>query len=243
MLVFKKIIEATRLFAAVGVGKNRQNQAQKFAFRGVEDVQNALSSVLSTAGLVFAPTGVKVISDGWRTTRNGGEMRHVTIDVTYLVAAEDGSSITVKATGEAADSGDKAMNKALSAAYKYAITQTFCVPTEQVYSDPDAETPDETLSEARLEPPEDKPAAKKPASKAKKGEAEPEAEAKETWEPGEAEATDILLEPSGLTIARIDAFLALKGRAKLGLCSPEERKERVAWFLGDGKAAVVKAGL
>ena len=38
------------------------------------------------------------------------------------------------------DSGDKASNKAMSAAFKYACFQTFCIPTEEM-QDPDAETP------------------------------------------------------------------------------------------------------
>ena len=38
------------------------------------------------------------------------------------------------------DSGDKASNKAMSSAFKYACFQTFCIPTEEM-KDPDAETP------------------------------------------------------------------------------------------------------
>ena len=41
--------------------------------------------------------------------------------------------------GEAMDSGDKATNKAMSAAYKYAAFQTFAIPTEGT-PDADAET-------------------------------------------------------------------------------------------------------
>jgi hypothetical protein len=37
---------------------------------------------------------------------------------------------TVKTYGEAMDSGDKSTNKAMSAAYKYAAFQSFCIPTE-----------------------------------------------------------------------------------------------------------------
>ena len=36
------------------------------------------------------------------------------------------------------DSGDKATNKAMSIAFKYACFQTFCIPTEEMV-DPDAE--------------------------------------------------------------------------------------------------------
>jgi hypothetical protein len=47
-----------------------------------------------------------------------------------LVSGEDGSSHVISTIGEAMDSGDKATNKAMSAAYKYALMQAFCIPTE-----------------------------------------------------------------------------------------------------------------
>jgi hypothetical protein len=47
-----------------------------------------------------------------------------------LVSAEDGSKHTARTFGEAMDSGDKATNKAMSAAYKYMAFQTFAIPTE-----------------------------------------------------------------------------------------------------------------
>ncbi len=40
------------------------------------------------------------------------------------------------------DSGDKATNKAMSVAFKYACFQTFCIPTENLIDDPDADTPE-----------------------------------------------------------------------------------------------------
>jgi hypothetical protein len=58
-----------------------------------------------------------------------------------FVAASDGSKHTVKTYGEAMDSGDKATNKAMSAAYKYAAFQAFCIPTEGD-NDADATTPE-----------------------------------------------------------------------------------------------------
>ena len=74
-----------------------------------------------------------------RKTRNGGALFYVVLKVNYhFASAEDGSKFTVCAYGEAMDSGDKATNKAMSAAYKYACFQAFCIPTENV--DADAET-------------------------------------------------------------------------------------------------------
>ncbi len=41
------------------------------------------------------------------------------------------------------DSGDKATNKAMAVAFKYACFQTFCIPTESLMDDPDATTPEQ----------------------------------------------------------------------------------------------------
>ena len=40
------------------------------------------------------------------------------------------------------DSGDKATNKAMAIAFKYACFQVFCIPTEEM-KDPDGETPEQ----------------------------------------------------------------------------------------------------
>ena len=52
------------------------------------------------------------------------------------------------------DSGDKATNKAMAIAMKYALFQVFCIPTEEM-KDPDAETPEPTqpvkITEAQIE--------------------------------------------------------------------------------------------
>jgi hypothetical protein len=61
----------------------------------------------------------------------------------YLFVTTDGSSLEAVVYGEAMDSGDKATNKAMSAAHKYALLQTFLIPTEDV-EDSDA---DETTAE------------------------------------------------------------------------------------------------
>jgi predicted RNA-binding protein with PIN domain len=47
-------------------------------------------------------------------------------------ADTDWTSVTVTTIGEAADTSDKATNKAMSAALKYALIQTFSVPTKDM---------------------------------------------------------------------------------------------------------------
>ena len=56
----------------------------------------------------------------------------------YMFYATDGTYITATVIGEGMDSGDKASNKAMSIAYKYACFQTFCIPTEETHPEPDA---------------------------------------------------------------------------------------------------------
>jgi hypothetical protein len=64
-----------------------------------------------------------------------------------FVSVSDGSTHIVKTYGEAMDSADKATNKAMSAAYKYACLQTFCIPTE---GDNDADATTHTVQKNEL---------------------------------------------------------------------------------------------
>ena len=48
------------------------------------------------------------------------------------------------------DSGDKATNKAMAIAMKYALFQVFCIPTEEM-KDPNGETPDESRKKGEQE--------------------------------------------------------------------------------------------
>jgi hypothetical protein len=68
-------------------------------------------------------------------------LSHVAVRMAFtLVSADDGSSHSVEAYGEALDPSDKATAKALSAAYKSALVQTFCIPVLGG-EDPDRSSP------------------------------------------------------------------------------------------------------
>jgi len=144
MKVFQAI-NAVQQELLKGIGKTQKNAQQHYNFRGIDDVYNALAPALAKHGLVILPEVIErsVIE---RSTRNGGALFYVTLKVNYhFASAEDGSQFTVAAYGEAMDSGDKATNKAMSAAYKYACFQTFCIPTESV--DADSETHEVTAAD------------------------------------------------------------------------------------------------
>jgi len=124
-----------------GIGKNKRNEQQGFMFRGIDDVHNALAPVFAKHGLLMLP---RVISREYcerGTTSKGTPIRGVTLEVEYdLICAEDGSCHVVRLVGEGMDMADKATNKALSIAYKYAAIQSFCIPVIGL-EDPDADSP------------------------------------------------------------------------------------------------------
>ena len=116
--------------ASSGITKSRENSQQKYMFRGIDDIYNAVSCVLAKNRLCIIPRVVSRVSEE-RQSRSGGTLFYVTVEVHFdFVSASDGSSHTAVFYGEAMDSADKATNKAMSAAYKYMMLQTFCIPTE-----------------------------------------------------------------------------------------------------------------
>jgi hypothetical protein len=128
--VYQAIAAVMGELAKVGIGKNNKNTQQGYKFRGIDDVYNALAPLLAKAQLLILPR-VLNRSVTERETKNGGVLFYVVVDVEFdLVSGHDGSKHTVRVVGEAMDSGDKATNKAMSAAYKYACMEAFCIPTE-----------------------------------------------------------------------------------------------------------------
>ena len=137
----KNIFETINaVMAEIGaIGKNSQNEKQGFMYRGVDAVMNALNPAFIKHRLFVTPEVVSQKREE-RQTANGKNIIYSVLSVKYTFYAEDGSSIYTIVPGEGMDSGDKASNKAMSSAFKYACFQTFCIPTEEM-KDPDAETP------------------------------------------------------------------------------------------------------
>ena len=137
MKVYQAIAAVSAQLAKDGIGKSRENKTQGFKFRGIDETLNALAPVLSANGLVVLPRMMtRQITE--RESRNGGVLFSVVVEAEFdFVAAEDGSKHTVRTFGEAMDSGDKATNKAMSIAYKYAAFLAFCIPVEGMAADAD----------------------------------------------------------------------------------------------------------
>lgn len=133
-----------KAMAEIGaIGKDKKNQQQGFMYRGIDQVYNALQPVMAKYGLFITPEILDHKREERTSTKSwNGETKTTTllysiITVRYTVYAPDGSSIPIVVIGEGMDSGDKATNKAMSIAMKYAMFQLFMIPTEAV--DPDSE--------------------------------------------------------------------------------------------------------
>jgi len=144
--VYAAINAVSRDLSHDGIAKSRKNAMQGYNFRGIDDMYNALAIPLANHGLCILPRVISRLCEE-RQSQKGGALFYVTVECEFdFVAAEDGSKHTIKTYGEAMDSGDKATNKAMSAAYKYACFQAFSIPTE---SDNDA---DAYTHEVKAEP-------------------------------------------------------------------------------------------
>lgn len=154
-LVYKAISAVASELCEQGIKKSKQQGSQvNYAFRGIDAVYNALAPALVKHKLLILPRCTER-SSVERASKNGGALFYITVRAEFdFVSTEDGSIHTVVTYGEAMDSGDKATNKAMSIAYKYAAFQAFCIPTEETAIDADAEihsvapaTADQILSE------------------------------------------------------------------------------------------------
>lgn len=127
------------VMADVGViEKEKRNMQQGFNYRGIDDVMNAISPAFIKNKLFVVPEVLEQSREE-RTTTKGGNLIYSVCRIKYTFYAEDGSCIEAVVIGEGMDTGDKASNKALAAAFKYACFQVFCIPTEEM-KDPDAES-------------------------------------------------------------------------------------------------------
>jgi len=150
--VYRQMVEAAGDFSKAGLAKTGVNTQQQFKFRGIDSLMDLAAPILFKHGLLVLPNVVsRVVTE--RETRNGAILYSVVLDVEFtFVSALDGSSHTVRFVGEAMDSGDKASNKAQSAAYKYCLLQCFCIPVEGAQEEADLTTHEETVAATPAKP-------------------------------------------------------------------------------------------
>lgn len=153
MKINEQLVAVTRKIAAEGIGKTRSNAQQGYKFRGVDEVMNAFAPILADQGLYLRPRFTeREVSE--RVNKSGTALFYVTVRGEFDFSNEAGETVTVGPFyGEAMDSGDKATNKAMAVAFKYAMFQTFCVPLEGVTGgDADLQTHEVSPNVAKINP-------------------------------------------------------------------------------------------
>lgn len=136
-MIYKAI---SAIMAEIGaVGKDSKNQTQGFMYRGIDAVMNVINPALVKHKVFVVPTILEQTREE-RAGRNGGNLICSICKISFKFYAEDGSFIEAVTVGEGMDSGDKATNKAMAIALKYALFQVFMIPTEEIKNDdPDKE--------------------------------------------------------------------------------------------------------
>lgn len=126
--------------AQEGIAKKDTNTFDNYKFRGIDAVLNALAPILSRHGVIIMPS---VTSSEIRqvTSSQGKPQQHAKVTVDYTLYCHQGEGITHSFVGEGMDRGDKAINKACTAAYKYFLFEAFCIPVEGT-PDADSESPE-----------------------------------------------------------------------------------------------------
>jgi hypothetical protein len=126
------------ILADIGaIDKSQKNTSQGYAFRGIDQFLNAVHPLMAKHGVYVTPVVERV--DRSERASKSSVLLYSIATVRFVFRATDGSSVECVTVGEGMDSGDKATNKAMSAAYKYALMQVFAVPTEEMI-DGDAES-------------------------------------------------------------------------------------------------------
>ena len=176
--IYSLIGQAMQMIGAIG--KDSRNEQQKFMYRGIDAVMNALNPVMAKLGLFLVPEVLEQTREERESVKQYWDkdakayketktlLKYSILKIRYTLYAPDGSSVSAVVIGEGMDSGDKASNKAMAVGLKYAAFQMFMIPTEEMaQDDPDKEsfTVTSVISEPKA-PEQVKPVAKKEAKPA-----------------------------------------------------------------------------
>lgn len=139
------------LMADIGhIPKERRNAAQGYKFRSVDQVLAALHPLLVKYRLTPSTRVEHHVVTSRVEQKAGGKGERViyqaTLTLSVTLSAPDGSSVRYEAAGEGQDyGGDKATNKAMSMAYKYALCLGLAIPVDETtLDDSDADEGDKS---------------------------------------------------------------------------------------------------
>lgn len=138
--IHQAILQVMETVGAIRKTQYHDAPGAKFNFRGVDQVVNAVQPAFLAVGVTIAP---KLLSKQLKfSVPIGGQQKPASwaeVEMRYTLTARDGSFVEWEVPGAAMDSGDKALGKACSVAYRIAMLQGLCIPTDE--PDPDDHQP------------------------------------------------------------------------------------------------------
>ncbi len=133
------------------VGKENKNPSQGYNYRGVDDAYAHLHPLLAKHGVFTSVTKLNVrFESAGETAKGKAQTRCILEGVLSFIYGADGSYVPVAIAGEGVDMTDKALMKARANAIKYAIWETFVVPTWEEEKDSEAFVDEPAAKKQRL---------------------------------------------------------------------------------------------
>ena len=140
MKVAKKISEVMKQVEYLKKDGKVAYGSTRYNYLSEEKITSEIRKAMADVGLIIYPAKMEIVSEQEVNTRSG-KARVLNIVAAYHIKDIDsGEFIEIQTLGEGMDSGDKAIYKAMTGAYKYAQRQTFMIPTGD---DPDKVSSDE----------------------------------------------------------------------------------------------------
>jgi hypothetical protein len=95
----------------------------KYDYIAEEDVVKALRKILPLYGLTVVPRAMELVQKEIYNSKHGSRMCNLLLCVTYRISHTSGEFVEGQTFGEGSDTGDKAANKAMTAAFKYFLRE------------------------------------------------------------------------------------------------------------------------
>lgn len=124
-----------------GIEMDGRNDHSRYSYISYEQINAYISQYSFQEGISIIPE-FKIIDTKTYTTSRGGSMEKITVEGIFdIIDTETGYQISKKSVGSGADSGDKALGKAITETQKRFQMKLFNI-TSKGDVDPDSETVD-----------------------------------------------------------------------------------------------------
>jgi hypothetical protein len=133
------------------IGKRGRNEFHKYDYAQASDVAGQIGTALAEHNIIIARRNLEVFRNSHMVRRRDGDSEEsiVEVKVEYgFLDADSNEELWQPAWGEGRDSGDKAVYKAFTGAFKYLLIQAFCLATGD---DPEADDTKTAASKTAVE--------------------------------------------------------------------------------------------